>query len=79
MEEAAANWRYEKLHEDQPFHDGSFKNWAKERSKMFPYHFSDGVRILVAETDLYPDDNFLSGATATPPGEAASGPSERSD
>lgn len=59
MDEAAASWRYEQLHKDVPYHDGTFKSWARERSSSHPYHFRDGVRIWVAPEDLAPDDDFL--------------------
>lgn len=60
MEAAAANWRYDELHEKEPFHDGSFESWAKDRSLEHPYHFRDGVSIWVAPVDLTPDGTFLS-------------------
>lgn len=59
MDEAAANWRYEQLHKDEPFHDGTFKSWARDRSTSHPYHYRDGVRVWVAPLDLSPDDDFL--------------------
>ena len=61
MDLAAAERRYKTLHEKQPFHDGTFESWAKDPSLSHPYHFLDGVRIFVAETDLFPDDDFLKG------------------
>lgn len=59
MEQKAAQWLYAHLHEALPFHDGTFRSWAKVRSRSHPYHFADGVRITVATTDLTPDDDFL--------------------
>lgn len=66
MELAAAQWRYSQMHEDRPYHDGTFTKWAKERSAKYPYHADDGVTIWVAETDLNPHDHFLGGAKDCP-------------
>jgi hypothetical protein len=65
MERDAASRRYESLHEERPFHDGSFKRWSKDLSPSTPYHFRDGVTIWVAATDVNPEDNFLNNATPT--------------
>lgn len=56
---AAANGRYDDLHKEQPYHDGTFTFWAKDRSRAFPYHYRDGVSIWVTREDLSPDDDFL--------------------
>jgi len=66
MESAAANRRYERLHEALPYHDGTFSSWAKNPSREHPYHFKDGVTVWVAPEDLTPDDDFLSGRAARP-------------
>lgn len=66
MEQAAAERRYAILHESQPYHDGQFKNWAAKPSVLTPYHFGDGVRIYVAETDVNPNDQFLPDLDDTP-------------
>ena len=60
MDLVAAEWKYAALHEDMPFHDGSFKSWAKERSDSHPYHFNDGVRLWVSDVDYDPDGTWLS-------------------
>lgn len=63
MAKAAADWKYDQLHEERPFHDGSFeksKLWTKERTEATPFHYKDGVTILVSTTDLTPDSDFLS-------------------
>lgn len=66
MERAAAEWRYDQLHDAAPFHDGTFPTdpdrWSATRTKDFPYHFKDGVTVWVAENDLAPHDHFLGGA-----------------
>lgn len=62
MNEAAARHRYEELHRERPFHDGSFSRWSKERTESTPFHFQDGVEVYVSLTDDNPDDDFL-----TPP------------
>lgn len=56
---AFANWRYDQLHEKQPFHDGTFTRWSDTRSMRTPYHYRDGVRVWVSAHDLNPDDDFL--------------------
>ena len=62
MERAAADWRYDTLHEKRPFHDGTFESWAEKRSLSHPYHARDGVTLWVAESDLAPHDHFLGDA-----------------
>lgn len=65
METAAANAKYDRLHKDAPFHNGimgeggDFTSWSATQSDAHPYHFRDGVRIWVAETDHNPGDRFL--------------------
>lgn len=56
---AAAQRKYDELHEAKPFHDGTFKVWAEKRSDRTPFHYLDGVRIWVSAHDLTPDDDFL--------------------
>ena len=56
---AAAKWQYDRIHEELPFHDGSFKVWRAERTDRTPYHYLDGVRLWVSVNDLTPDDDFL--------------------
>lgn len=62
MERAAANAKYARLHEALPYHDGTQKRWAKERSDSHPYRFDEGVTIWVHDEGLSPDDDFLSGS-----------------
>ncbi len=52
------------MHEERPFHDGTETVWASERSRATPYHFSEGVKIYVAEFDVNPDDQFLTPSSA---------------
>lgn len=59
METAAANWRYDQIHEDRPYHDGTFTDFSEHRTLSTPYHYRDGVTVWVSEQDLTPDDNFL--------------------
>lgn len=59
METAAANARYDDIHKDEPFHDGTFENWSAKRTHAFPYHARDGVVIGASTTNLNPDDAFL--------------------
>ena len=60
MERMAAVARYERLHEDLPYHDGTFSSWRKKPDDEHPYHFQWGVSVWVAEKDWSPDDDFLS-------------------
>ena len=55
----SANRRYDGLHKEKPYHDGTFQHWAKEPDGQHPFHFRDGVHLWVARTDVNPDDNFL--------------------
>ena len=64
MEEAAANRAYDELHKAQPFHDGTFKNWADKWSRETPFHYRDGVLISVSQRDT--GDDFLGGEDASP-------------
>jgi hypothetical protein len=59
MERKAAVHRYEDLHKAEPWHDGTFQNWAAARSDEFPYHLGDGTTIVVSKVDHNPDDRFL--------------------
>jgi hypothetical protein len=59
MERLAAQRRWVRLHDDKPYHDGSFDRWAEKPSAEFPYHRDDGVTIWVANLDVRPDDDFL--------------------
>lgn len=59
MEAAAADALLDEKHKDRPFHDGTRKSWAKERSPQHPYHFRDGAKLWVHDIDLSPDDDFL--------------------
>lgn len=63
MEQAALDWRYGQLHEDAPFHDGTFPedpaDWSATRTTATPYHYLDGVSLWVSQHDLTPEDKFL--------------------
>lgn len=59
MATAQANAEYERLHAEAPFHDGTFREWAKEPSEFTPYRFNDGVTIWVSDQNLTPEDPFL--------------------
>lgn len=66
MEEQAASRAYAHLHEDRPYHDGSFRSWAKDASPSHPYHYSDGVRVVVTAKDYNPGDLFTTRENAAP-------------
>jgi hypothetical protein len=66
MEREAAQAVYDMLHEDQPWHDGTFTSWAKNRSAKHPYHFKHGVTIGVAAQNVSPWDEFTTKHDASP-------------
>lgn len=66
MERDAANARYARLHSDRPWHNGRFQGWSKEPSTAAPYKYDMGVTIGVSDTDLRPDDKFLTEESASP-------------
>lgn len=59
MQEKAAQRRWESLHHERPYHDGSFESWSKEPSLSHPFKYDDGVMIWVSKEDLSPADDFL--------------------
>lgn len=70
-EREAAEAAYGALHEEKPWHDGTYTSWAKNRSASHPYRFDMGVTIGVADHDLAPWDQFTTqrGASPLPPSE----------
>lgn len=66
MERAAAIAAYEALHEKEPYHNGTFSDWSKDRDADHPYHYRDGVTFGVAETDRAPHDRFTTDPDASP-------------
>lgn len=68
MQLRAAERLYGLLHEDAPYHDGSFVRWAKKPSREYPFHYLDGVSIWIAPEDSNPDDDFLSSVSQQAPG-----------
>lgn len=59
MQLEAAKALYAELHAERPYHDGSFKSWAKERSSNFPFRFTDGLSFYMSPVEVNPDDQFL--------------------
>ena len=59
MQLKAAERLYGLKHEDRPFHDGTFKNWAKDPSPEFPFRYDDGVTIWLSPTEVNEEDEFL--------------------
>jgi len=59
MESEAAQAMWHRLHEERPWHDGTFANWSDKPSPQFPYKYDMGVEIGVSDTDLRPTDDFL--------------------
>lgn len=66
MERDAADAAYAKLHEEEPYHNGSFTSWSKHRGEEHPYHFRDGVSIGVTDHDVTPWDKFPTEVNASP-------------
>ena len=66
MEREAADAAYAALHEDLPFHDGTFTSWSAKRSTSHPYHFRSGVTFGVADRDVAPWDRFTTDRDASP-------------
>lgn len=66
MELTAAEDAYDELHKAAPYHDGTFAEWAAERSSEYPYHAKAGVTFYVADEDTNPDDAFTTDAGAIP-------------
>ena len=66
MERAAAQRRWEKLHEDRPYHDGTHASWAKDPSPAHPYHRDDGTTVWVSLTDHGFGGDFLQQESGTP-------------
>ena len=66
MEQRAADAAYAKLHEKEPYHNGSFTSWSKDRGPDHPYHFNDGVSIGVSGYDIAPHDKFTTERDASP-------------
>lgn len=40
--------RYDEIHEELPYHDGTFTGWSSKRDKRHPYHYRDGVTLWVS-------------------------------
>lgn len=59
MQLRAAERLYGLLHEDMPFHDGTFTRWAKKASRDFPFHYLDGVSIWLSPVEANEEDDFL--------------------
>lgn len=74
MQLAAANRRYDQLHKEKPFHDGTFRIWMEKPSQLTPFHYRDGVTIWISEEDLTSadDDDFLEQRSGADPFQAAS-------
>lgn len=70
MAQARYNAKYEALHSDLPFHDGTFTRWGKERTADTRFHYTEGVTVWVSDVDYSPDDDFL--ATAVLDGDPGS-------
>lgn len=67
-EERRAERLYDRLHEKEPFHDGTWSRWSEKPSAEFRFHYMDGVTIWAAPMDLNPDDMFTTDRNADPRG-----------
>lgn len=57
---AAVNWMLEEKHKTiGEYHDGTFTQWSRTRSRSFPFHYRDGVRLWVSKYDLTPEADWL--------------------
>lgn len=61
----AAERLYEKQHEERPYHDGSFSEWASQPSLDYPFHYMDGVSFWLSPVDLNPEDDWLGNVPAS--------------
>lgn len=59
MELKTAQRKWDELHKELQYHDGTFTHWTASRTDATPYHYSDGVHLYVAPFDVNPDDRFL--------------------
>lgn len=59
MQLEAVKGLYGERHKKQPYHDGKFLIWGEHRTKLTPFHYTDGVTIWLSREDLTPDDDFL--------------------
>lgn len=66
MEAEAARQAYEGLHNEQPYHDGTFTDWSAKRSRSHPYHALEAVSVHVSPFDLTPWDEFTTKVAASP-------------
>lgn len=55
--------KFERLHKDRPWHDGSFpedlSKWAAQPSAKHPFHFSHGTTVWVSLEDHGEGGDFL--------------------
>lgn len=58
-EASAAQAKFDRLHRDLPYHDGTMTAWAKEPSAAHPYHYGDGATVWVASKDHGLGGDFL--------------------
>src|SRR5690606_5235770 len=59
MQLEAAKRRFALLHEERPYHDGTMTLWSEKPSPSYPFHFSDGASIFLAEKDYGLGGDFL--------------------
>ena len=59
MEQRAAEARYAALHEDAPYHDGTFEFWSSDRTADTPYRYDEGVDIVVTTENHEGSGDFL--------------------
>lgn len=62
----AAKRLFALLHEEQPYHDGTFQRWAKEPSAAYPFHYGDGHRFYLTPSDIAPWDEWTTDVNASP-------------
>lgn len=59
-EKEAALAKWQALHANAPWHNGTESSWSKVQDEGHPYRYDMGVTLWVATRDVNPDDQFLS-------------------
>lgn len=59
MQKLAAQRRFNRLHSEKPWHDGSMTNWTEKPTDETPFNYEDGTAIWLSERDLGLGGDFL--------------------
>lgn len=66
MQLKAAQRRYDEIHKDAAYHDGSFQNWAEKPSLDYPFKYNDGVTIWLSSEPGSDEEDWLQQAVSRP-------------